>query len=96
MILAAGILIAVSLGMLLAAAILTLVRLIIGPTSLDRAIAIDVVTAAVIATVIILISWWHRTDLMVLLIVFALTAFFSTVTVSRFQGDAAKRQGAGR
>ena len=95
MIIATAVLIAVSLGMLAAAAILSLVRLIVGPTALDRAIAVDVVTAAVIGTVIVLIAWWSRTELMVLLIVFALTAFFSTVTVSRFQRDAAKRLGAG-
>lgn len=84
MVLATQIVLAISLGMLLAAAILSLVRLFLGPTALDRAISIDVITATVIATVIILIAWWQRTDLMVLLIVFALTAFFSTVTVSRY------------
>lgn len=89
MVLVTQIIIAVSLGMLLAAAILSVVRLAIGPTSLDRAISIDVITAAVIGTVVILIAWWQRTDLMVLLIIFALTAFFSTVTVSRYVANTA-------
>ncbi len=89
MVLATQIIIGISLGMLLASAILALVRLVQGPTALDRAISIDVVTAAVIGTVVILIAWWQRTDLMVLLIIFALTAFFSTVTVSRYVANTA-------
>ncbi len=92
MILATQIVIAVSLGMLLAAGILSLVRLTLGPTALDRAISVDVLTAGVIGTVIILIAVWQRTDLMVLLIIFALTAFFSTVTVSRYVANNAIRQ----
>lgn len=92
MILAIHVILGISLGLLFVAALLTLIRLFRGPTPLDRAVAIDVLTAAVIATIIILIAWWQRTDLMVLLIVFALTAFFSTVTVSKYVASTAMRQ----
>ncbi|WRS30663.1 monovalent cation/H+ antiporter complex subunit F [Actinomycetaceae bacterium MB13-C1-2] len=89
MVLATQVIVGVSLGMLFASALLSLVRLVLGPTALDRAISIDVITAAVIGTVVVLIAWWQRTDLMVLLIIFALTAFFSTVTVSRYVANTA-------
>lgn len=98
MILATQVVIAISLGMLLAAGILSLVRLAMGPTVLDRAVSIDVFTAAVIGTVVVLIGWWQRPDLKVLLIIFALTAFFSTVTVSRYAAnqELGRREGAKR
>ena len=81
---AAEILLVASLVMLVFAGILALYRLFKGPSSLDRAVAVDLTSAVVVAVVVILIAWLDRTDLKVLLIVFALTAFFSTVTVSRF------------
>lgn len=80
---AAQALIYASLGMLGVGALLALVRLALGPGSLNRAVALDVVSAALVGVLIILIAWWDRTDLMVLLIVFTLTSFFSTVTVAR-------------
>ncbi len=80
---ASYVVIVISLTALIAAMMLSLVRLARGPSVLDRAVALDVVTAAVIAVVIVLIAWQKRTDLMVLPLVFALTAFFSTATVAR-------------
>ena len=75
-----------SLVLLVVALMLSLVRLIIGPTPLDRAISLDVFAAAVVAIVSVLIVMEGRYDLAALLIVFVLTAFFSTVTVARFVG----------
>lgn len=75
-----------SLVLLVAALMLSLVRLIMGPTPLDRAISLDVFAAAVVAIVSVLIVLEGRYDLAALLIVFVLTAFFSTVTVARFVG----------
>lgn len=74
----------VSLALLVAALILAIYRLALGPNALDRAVAVDVFSAAVIAVVVILIVYRGRSDLRALLIVFVLTAFFSTVSVSRF------------
>lgn len=81
-----GFLLSASLVLLVAALVLSLVRLIVGPTPLDRAVALDVFAAAVVAIVSVLIVQEGRYDLAALLIVFVLTAFFSTVTVSRFVG----------
>ncbi len=89
---AVSVMITASLVMLLVGALLALVRLALGPTALDRAIAIDVVSAAVIGVVVILIARWGRTDLMVLLIIFTLTAFFSTVTVAKYAAPALARR----
>lgn len=74
----------ISAAMLLVAALIALFRLALGPTVLDRAVAVDLVTAVIIGMTALLIIWWDRQDLMVLMIVFALTGFFSSVTIARF------------
>ena len=76
----------VSAAMMCVAALLVLGRLTVGPTSLDRVVALDLLTAVAIALSAILITWQGRTDLAVLLVVFALTGFFSSVVVARFAG----------
>lgn len=81
---AVTIMVFLSLVLLVAALLLSIYRLAKGPNALDRAVAVDVFSAAVIAVVIILIVYQGRADLRALLIVFVLTAFFSTVSVSRF------------
>lgn len=82
----------VSAGLLGLAALLALVRLSLGKTLLDRAVALDIVTAVAIASVALLIVWRGRQDLMVMLIIFALTGFLSSATIARFvsreSGDA--------
>lgn len=82
----------VSLVFLVAALLLALVRLWKGPTALDRAVSLDVIAASVVAIVAILIVLKSRSDLIALLIVFVLTAFFSTVTVARFGMPSPKKQ----
>ena len=84
MITAAAVVLSVAMGLLVLAAAVAMIRLFLGPTALDRAVAVDVVSSCVIGIVIVLVAWRGRTDLMVLLIIFALTAFFSSVTVARF------------
>lgn len=79
-----SIMIAISLVLLVAALVIAVYRLARGPNALDRAVALDVFSAAVIAVVVIFIAFRGRTDLGALLIVFVLTAFFSAVSVSRF------------
>ena len=92
MITATAVVLSVAVGILVLAAAVAMVRLFLGPTALDRSLAVDVVTACVIGVVIVLIAWRARTDLMVLLIIFALTAFFSSVTVARFGVGSAIRR----
>lgn len=74
----------ISLGLLVTALVLSLYRLTKGPTALDRAVAVDVFAASVVAIIVIVVLTQDRYDLAALLIVFVLTAFFSTVTVARF------------
>lgn len=80
------VLLAASLVLLVGALFLSLVRLIFGPTPLDRAVAVDVFAAGVVAIIAVLVVRDGRYDLAALLIVFVLTAFFSTVTVARLVG----------
>lgn len=74
----------VSGAMLILAASLAIARLALGPTILDRAVAADLITAVGIGVVALLIIWWDRTDLRALMVIFALTGFFSSVTIARF------------
>ena len=74
----------VALGLLVVSAILAVLRVSLGPTILDRAVATDMVTSIGIALVAIVIVWWRREDLQALLILFAITGLFSSTTISRF------------
>lgn len=76
----------VSAALLAVSAFLALVRLSLGKTILDRAVALDILTAVAIAVAALLIVWRGRSDLLVLLIIFALTGFLSSATVARFIG----------
>lgn len=67
-------------------ALITLMRIAFGPTVIDRAVAVDLLTAVGIAVVTLVIAWQGRGDLGVLLIIFALTGFFSSVVVARYAG----------
>lgn len=71
-------------GLAAFAALLTVIRLGLGPTILDRAVAVDLLTAVAIAVVVLVIVWQGRADLSVLLVIFALTGFFSSVAIARF------------
>ena len=71
-------------AMMCVAALLTLGRLAKGPSGLDRVVSLDLLTAVAIALTAILIAGEGRSDLAVLLVIFALTGFFSSVVVARF------------
>ncbi|MBN8883483.1 multicomponent Na+:H+ antiporter subunit F [Salana multivorans] len=55
-----------------------------GPSMLDRVVALDVVTAAVLATVALVSAHTKRTDLVPVLVVLALVGFIGSVTIARF------------
>ena len=84
---------AVTALMALVAAVAALVRLGRGPTLLDRAVANDVLTASGVALVAVMIVWWQRQDLGVLLVVLALTSFLTSVVIAR---NSARETGASR
>ncbi|MGB3955933.1 MAG: monovalent cation/H+ antiporter complex subunit F [Brooklawnia sp.] len=61
-----------------------IVRLQKGPSNLDRAVALDVITSAVVGTVVITMALTGRVDLLPLLVVFSSVAFISSTTIARF------------
>jgi multisubunit Na+/H+ antiporter MnhF subunit len=73
----------ISAGLVLLAVILCMVRLLIGPTTLDRLVAAD--TLAVITTALLVgISAWLNNPLYLdIALVFATLAFVGTVAVAR-------------
>ncbi len=74
----------IALALLVASAGLTLVRIFLGPTGLDRALCMDV--AVIIATGVMAVSIVRTGDAGALpvLVVFSLTGFVGSVAVARF------------
>lgn len=65
-------------------AFMTLIRLAIGPSIMDRAVASDVLAVAAVGITIVVAVRTDRTDVMVLAIIFAMTGFMYSVTLGRF------------
>lgn len=65
-------------------AIFAFARVERGPSMLDRVVALDVVTAAVLATVALVSALTRRGDLVPVLVVLALVGFIGSVTIARF------------
>ncbi len=63
---------------------LVLIRLGKGPSSIDRALALDVTAAAIMGIVMVTSVWFLRSDLLPLIIVLACTGFISSTTIARF------------
>jgi multicomponent Na+:H+ antiporter subunit F len=66
------------------AALVAIVRMEKGPTMLDRVVALDVVTAAVLGAVALISARSGRTDLVPVLVVLAIVGFVGSVTIARF------------
>lgn len=73
-----------SAAFLVAAALLAVLRVAFGPSVLDRAVATDLLTSIGVAMTALIIAWWNRADLPVLLVIFAITGLFSSTTIARF------------
>lgn len=69
------------------AAILSLIRLSLGPTILDRAVALDVLTVVSLAAVALVSALSPRSEVGIFIILLGLTGFFSAVVVGRFVGE---------
>lgn len=78
-----GVLVA-CLAVLALSVILVVTRVEQGPSMLDRAVSIDVITAALMGFVAIMSALTGRTDLVPLMAALALVGFLSTVTIARF------------
>lgn len=71
-------------GIILATGLLSLVRLSRGPATIDRAVAVDVLTVAALAATALISIVADRAELAIFVVLLALTGFFSAVVVGRF------------
>ncbi|WP_052462586.1 monovalent cation/H+ antiporter complex subunit F [Nigerium massiliense] len=85
------VLIGVAMAMLLAAAVLALYRLGIGPTNLDRVVATDVVVAVLIAAIAGHSVVTATTTGLPILLVLSLVAFTGSVGVARLTSSTRER-----
>lgn len=72
---------AVMLGV---AAVLALVRMAIGPTMLNRAVAMDVLAATIVAGLAIEAAYNRHSTTLPILVVVSLIGFVGSVSISRF------------
>ena len=79
-----SIILSIGLGLLFAAAGLVLVRIAWGPTTLDRALSLDVVIVIVIGIMATQIVRTGDAGTLPILVVFSLTGFVGSVSVARF------------
>lgn len=68
----------------LAAMSLTLIRMIKGPTSADRVVALDVMTIISISLIIFLAATFHRIIYIDVAIVYGLISFIGVVAIARY------------
>lgn len=81
-----NIIIGIALGLLLAALAMTLVRVALGPTNLDRALCLDVIIVIVTGVLATQIVRSDDASSLPILVVFSLTGFVGSVSVARFMG----------
>lgn len=65
-------------------ALLALVRMVIGPTMLNRAVAMDVLAATIVAGLAIEAAYNRHTTTLPILVVVSLVGFVGSVSISRF------------
>lgn len=70
--------------MLSIGAVLALIRLEKGPSILDRALALDIITSSLIIGVAIDAAWRRRVDTVPVLAALALVGFLASVSITRF------------
>lgn len=82
-----GVVTSLALGILLVSALLVVVRLVRGPTTLDRAAAADVFVAILLCGVAVLVARRGSTVFVPVLLALSLLGFASSVAVVRFLGN---------
>jgi len=70
--------------MLLFALLFALIRLLKGPTIMDRVLCLDAITVCVIAIMVLLCLVWESPFYFDLILLFSIFGFFSTVAFSYF------------
>ncbi|WP_432545492.1 monovalent cation/H+ antiporter complex subunit F [Kineococcus sp. SYSU DK004] len=78
--------VAVAQALLVLAAVLALVRALLGPTALDRTAAVDVFIAALLSGIALAVVRDGSAVFVPVLLVLALLGFASSVAVARFVG----------
>lgn len=74
----------ICISMLSVGAFLAMVRMEKGPSILDRAIALDIITSSLIIGVAIEASWSRRVDTLGVLAALSLVGFVASVAIARF------------
>ena len=74
----------VSVGVLLAAAVLTLIRIVKPGKLEDRAVAIDALTSVIVCGVLVWAAQSELGDYLDIALVLAVVGFLSAVTIARF------------
>ncbi|WP_122819004.1 monovalent cation/H+ antiporter complex subunit F [Nocardioides pantholopis] len=75
---------AVAAAMLTVAALVLLVRLTIGPTILDRSVALDVLMSVTICATALYSAHFDRTEVLPVLLVLAMVGFVGAVSIARY------------
>ncbi|MEW6879443.1 monovalent cation/H+ antiporter complex subunit F [Trueperella pyogenes] len=75
---------ALCMVVLFVAAVLVLVRLTRGPSSLERMVAVDFMTSVLIGAVAVLAALTRREDLLALFVALSLIGFVGSMTLARF------------
>nr|WP_285108440.1 monovalent cation/H+ antiporter complex subunit F [Promicromonospora sp. MEB111] len=90
----------VATTLLAVGALLAVVRIERGPTMLDRTVAFDVLTTALVGAIAVEAAISRRTESVPILVVLSLVGFIGSVTIARFaaveppkNGTAAQRSG---
>lgn len=66
------------------AALLALVRIEKGPSMLDRALGLDLLTASLVGAIAVEAFWSRRTETIPILVALSLVGFVGSVVISRF------------
>jgi multicomponent Na+:H+ antiporter subunit F len=74
-------------GVLAVAALLVLVRTVIGPTAYDRSIGLDVLTAICLAAISVDAAEHHDGEFLPMLLLLSLVGFTGAVCIARFAGS---------
>ncbi|GAT33631.1 multicomponent K+:H+ antiporter subunit F [Terrimicrobium sacchariphilum] len=86
-----------ALALLIAASMLALVRVLMGPTIIDRIIAFDLVAISIVGMMVILSVWWKTQLFIEIMLIFSLLGFVGTVAfVCYLHNDPSKLKRVGK
>ena len=74
----------VFLGVIIGGILLGLIRMLIGPTASDRAVALDTITTTIVALLVILAFVFKRYIYLDVSLVYSLLAFVGLCAIARF------------